>query len=44
MNSDGIHSHVEPGGVTYDEAREKLDTLLQEGRGTAATAIPFTSS
>ncbi|WP_196804794.1 hypothetical protein [Arthrobacter sp. 162MFSha1.1] len=32
LNSDGSHSHIEAEGATYEEARTKLDELLQEGQ------------
>ncbi|WP_167562153.1 hypothetical protein [Pseudarthrobacter phenanthrenivorans] len=32
LNSDGSHSHLDVEGVTYEEARIKLDDLLQEGQ------------
>lgn len=31
-NADGSLNHIEVEGTTYDEAREKLDALVQDGQ------------
>lgn len=32
VNSDGSHGSIDAEGATYEEARTKLDELLQEGQ------------